>query len=225
VFAIGFTKPILEKAEQVNFHAWSDSDIQLGEDWEKSISKALSGQNNYDAEIILTKLVREICRMVTDSREVTEIDAEEMEKSEEFPNVKQGWDQPHRSGPFAEGIFLTNAGVTSLIENSTMNSDRVLGLLNIFRTQKQRTWFVVTGTHFYCVLDDEKTSAGRRQIQWRIPLGETEPIRAKQRKNSIYTGLIDIGYKRNWLYSQKLHPDKNIFENTIRQMIEQASTS
>lgn len=284
---------VLEKAEQVNFHAWSDDDIQVGDNWEKTIakaiqeakvalllisadflasdyimnqeipqilseankgqliiipfvirpcpweffdwirstqgyvdnSKALSGQSDHDAELILTKLVREIGRMVTDYREETEIEAADMEASVEIVDNKQVWEQPDRSGPFTKGTFLTNAGLTSLIENSTDKSDRVIGLLKIFQTHKQQTWFVVTGTHFYCVLDDEKTSAGRRQIQWKMLLSDTEPIHTKQRKNSRYTGLVDIGYKRNWLYSYKLHPDENIFKDTIRQMIQQARTS
>lgn len=284
---------LLERTEKVNFHTWSDSEIQLGENWENEIqnaideakvalllisadfldsefimdtevprilkmaeddqlviipfvvrpcpwelfewiratqgyvdnNQALSGQSEYHTELILTELVREISRMITNSRESTEADLEATEGAPVIETLDTDWERPDRSGILIQNNFLTNAGVTNFVENSTSHRDRVVGLLQIFRTQKQQTWFAVTETQFYCILDDEKTAAGGRQIQWKMPLSETSPIQVKSRKERKYTGLIDVGRKKNWLYSVKLHPDKGKLKDTLQSMIEYASTA
>ena len=187
-------------------------------------TKALSGQNEYNIELTLTELVREIGRIVANAS-IADSELLEVDKSLESEKVDKGWEKPTRIGPYSKDKFLTNAGVTRLIEDSVKTNERVVGLLRIFQTSKQQTWFVATEKHFYCVLDDEKTRAGGRQIQWMLALSDTEPIQTRTRANSKITGLINIGQKLNWMYSYGLHPDRNKFEETIRDLIESASAS
>lgn len=122
--------------------------------------------------------------------------------------------------------FLTNAGVVSLVEGGQSGRDRarVVGLICIFRTKKQRTWFVATETSVVCVLDDAKTAAGHRRVQWTLPLGEATPILVRERPG-LAAGLVDVGSRRNWLYTQRLHPDGGKLKASIETMLETARMS
>jgi len=119
--------------------------------------------------------------------------------------------------------FLNEKGVAEIIENSYKNptKSRVLSQVLIFRTRKQRTWFAVTSNNIFCVLDDEKTTKAGRQVQWQLPLIETDPVRVRPRADRT-TGLVDIGPRRNWLYSQRLHPDAEKLQKDIEMMIQNA---
>ena len=97
-------------------------------------------------------------------------------------------------------------------------------MIQIFRTRKQRTWFAVTNGHLFCVLDDEKTAAGGRRIQWIMPLGEADPVKVRERKGKS-TGLVDVGRRHNWLYSKRLHPSPTYLKTNIEDMIEAGKRS
>ena len=76
----------------------------------------------------------------------------------------------------------------------------------------------VTAEAPVCVLDDDKTAAGARQIQWRIPLADALPVVATPRKSKA-AGLVRAGIKRNWLYTQKRHTDPKRLEKELEAMI------
>ena len=180
--------------------------------------------------MVLTDLSREVARLVKDASGSLEeeIDVEaEVAEAEFMGEVleDEGFERPVRHGEARdpEG-FLTNAGVTELVEHSSQNTDQsqVVGLIRIFRTRKQRTWFAVTRSRIFCVLDDSRTSAGGREVRWATPLALAEPVVVRPR-SSKGTGLVDVGQRRNWLYSQRVYPDPEQLQTAIRRMIGAAS--
>ena len=146
------------------------------------------------------------------------------------PRKGVDFERPVRDGAYQESgkyaSVLTNAGVVHLIETSPSNPSHrpVVGLICIFRTLRQRTWFAVTDSHFFCVLDDAKTAAGGRRIQWWQPLGEAHPVNARKRANKA-SGLVDVGSHPNWLYTQRIYPDSARLRKAIESMIEVAERS
>jgi hypothetical protein len=120
--------------------------------------------------------------------------------------------------------FWTWTGVRKLIDESddTTPNEFVVGGLCLVRTKIQRTWIAVTPLQVFCVLDGEKTRKGNRIIQWRIPLDQGTPVRARERASARLTGLINIGPKQNWLYSRRLHPDARALEKQIEELVKEA---
>jgi len=121
-------------------------------------------------------------------------------------------------------LFLTSHGVCELIEHSpqTDPGEVVVGQVNIFRTKKQRTWLAATKTSLFCVLDGDKTRERNRLIQWRMALEDVQPIRARERSEAKLTGLLDIGRRRNWLYSRRLFPQPRALEKALEDLVEKA---
>lgn len=114
------------------------------------------------------------------------------------------------------GGFLTPEGVIQLIRDSDAvpgDDSPIAPPFLLFRTSKQRTWLVRTPNHLVCVLDDESTRARGRLVQWRLPLGQVTPIRAREKRRG--TGRIDLGPRKGWLYSTTLHPDPEDLEREV----------
>jgi len=141
--------------------------------------KILSGCTLHRVEEILTGLMLEIGQHIDTERASEEAPEETSEDAVVDAALGKNGEQdvnferPIRDGFHEEhgkyGSFLTNTGVVHLIEHSPANPghSRVIGLICIFRTLRQRTWFVATESDLHCVLDDEKTAAGSRREQWR----------------------------------------------------------
>lgn len=191
---------------------------------------AFSGCTEHQIEVILKRLATEIARIV-DNMSVTkeaEVEEEAIAEAEEEETVVSGEPEtPGKSKPLKDPAgFLTMAGVFDLIEHSSQNPNhlRTIGSTCIFRTKKQRTWFAVTSSHLYCVLDDEKTAAGGRRIQWIMPLGDADPVNVRDRPGKA-TGLVDVGRRRNWLYSKRLHPSPSVMKANIEKLIEAGKRS
>jgi len=97
--------------------------------------------------------------------------------------------------------------------------------LLIFQTSKQQTWLVATRARLYCVLDDLNKSFTR--VQWSIPADslvadDKIAVEISARDKSERTGLLNVGKRRNWLFSKKLFPidgpDARVKEMIRRQM-------
>lgn len=101
------------------------------------------------------------------------------------------------------------------------NVDNAEALL-IFQTSRQQTWLVATNRRLYCVLDDLNRSFTR--VQWSIraeTLCMNGRVTIDITTDNDYTarsGLLNIGRRRDWLYSKKLFTVDNI-EDKIREMI------
>jgi len=195
--------------------------------------KILSGCNSHETESILNNLVQEIDRIISDMQTSPEEDAISESLSaaiisqiKDTTTKQRGFEEPEREGPSKDSVgFLTNTGVVNLIETSPRNpsGENVVGLIQIFKTRTQRTWFAVTASNLFCVLDSQKTASTARQLQWVLPLGKAAPVNIKKRRISARkkaAGLVDVGPKQNWLYSLKIHPDPELLKKQIEELID-----
>lgn len=85
----------------------------------------------------------------------------------------------------------------------------------IFQTSRQQTWIVATAARLYCVLDDLRRSIS--PVRWSISKGNLVAdrkvtVKISARDSNDRVGLLDIGGRRNWLYSKKLFTSKSIEE-------------
>ncbi len=90
--------------------------------------------------------------------------------------------------------------------------------LLIFTSSKQQTWLITTAARLYCVLDDIRKT--RPELQWILTQGElisegeiTATVRTKDK--SERTGLLDVGPRRNWLFSKTLFVDEPLEKRLI----------
>lgn len=72
----------------------------------------------------------------------------------------------------------------------------------------------------FCVLDDARTRAKGCPIQWARPLREMHRVEARDYRPGV--GLLNIGLKKNWLYSKRLHPVASRLEEEVRGMVARA---
>ena len=116
---------------------------------------------------------------------------------------------------FGPGGFYSSNGINYLVLNSGLidREERVVANLCIFSTPRQHTWIVTTNRQVFCLLDDDETRSKERVVQWRMALDAMHPVRARPYKKDV--GLLDIGERRNWLYSIDLHPDPRQLESDI----------
>lgn len=120
--------------------------------------------------------------------------------------------------------FLAPSDIRRLIESSEHFGDgeKVLSPYLLFSTDAQRTWLVPTNRNLFCVLDDAGTRVNGRMVQWHMGLDEARPITTRQ-YNADW-GLVNIGKRRNWLYSRFLHPNRDRLHEEIRTMVEAAKS-
>lgn len=118
--------------------------------------------------------------------------------------------------------FFSKDGLKQLIGESGLvdSQEKVSGLIKIFSTERQHTWLIATNLQIFCILDDERTRDSGRLIQWHFSLDEATPVIA--RISSRGNPVLDIGPRKNWLYSKNLHPAKEQLEEEIKNMIDKA---
>ena len=93
--------------------------------------------------------------------------------------------------------------------------------LLIFQTSQQQTWLVAAAKGLYCVLDDLNKSFTR--VCWVIPLdkligADNKIVGLATHDKTEKTGLLDIGDRRNWLFSKMLFTQEDI-KTKITQLI------
>lgn len=98
----------------------------------------------------------------------------------------------------------------------------VIETLLIFRTPKQQTWLITTHKFIICVLDDEETRSKNAIIQWREAIKKNLNVHAHTSHKG--NAVIDIGVKKNWLYTKRLFPEATELEEKVRSMIANALT-
>jgi hypothetical protein len=118
--------------------------------------------------------------------------------------------------------FLSEPKIREIVTASLniRHREHVLETLLLFKTRVQQTWIVTTSVQMFCVLDDTRKRPTGRLIQWRRPLDAIDSVRARAHRPGA--GLIDIGPKRNWLYSKRLHPVAARLEEAVQAMIGRA---
>lgn len=90
--------------------------------------------------------------------------------------------------------------------------------LLLFKTSKQHTWLVFGDSQIVCILDDANTREANSMLQWALPYEKAKPISAR-RISGKAAGRVDIGTRRNWLYSPRLFSDPVELENAIKARI------
>jgi hypothetical protein len=112
--------------------------------------------------------------------------------------------------------FYTEEGLEQLLFESGMLSEDEIDFdkLLLFETDTQRTWLIATKRQLFCVLDDEKSRRNNRVIRWRQPLSATTNVKAYQSENG--KSLIDVGPRRRWLYSRRLHPNPRELQEKVQ---------
>ncbi|MEI7444666.1 MAG: hypothetical protein WCK28_07240 [Burkholderiales bacterium] len=125
--------------------------------------------------------------------------------------------EPAVRGP---GGFFTRAGIEDIVRSSgtIQATDTVVQAFPIFSTSRQQTWLAFTKQKVICLLDDETTRNSGRIIQWLLPREHATPIEARPHRS--FTGLLDIGPRRDWLYSTSLFPTPESLVSEVRRALE-----
>jgi hypothetical protein len=93
-------------------------------------------------------------------------------------------------------------------------------VLRLFETTSQQTWLIATSRNLYCIVDDRRRP--RAQLRWAMPLSEARagPIRIHDaaRQYRDQAGLLDIGRRRDWIYTKRLFRDKDVI-SAVRELI------
>jgi hypothetical protein len=93
--------------------------------------------------------------------------------------------------------------------------------LLIFQTPKQQTRLVAKGARLYCALDDLRRSF--RPVRWSLAAKELMrdgnfAITISARDSNERTGLLNIGDRRNWLFTKKLFKSRSI-EDEVKDLM------
>ena len=115
--------------------------------------------------------------------------------------------------------FLDAHGIERELRSSPNYSsdEQIVDRLLLYRTRRQRVWLITTQTDMYCLIDDAKSRLGNRVVQWKQELRLTLIVQAYE--SSRGNQGIDIGQRKRWLYSRRLHPDARALERRVSQMI------
>lgn len=99
--------------------------------------------------------------------------------------------------------------------------------LTIFKTSNQETKLVASTSGLVCELEDKRPNRGG--TQWVLSPNEVEEILER----SLYSvhpgpkarvGTVNIGPRRGWLYSKRLHPDPDYLLNELRSLLRSVRT-
>ncbi|RYG23199.1 hypothetical protein EON82_14755 [bacterium] len=131
-----------------------------------------------------------------------------------------------RAGAVGANGFFTREGILELVTEHARNvvpKDEAIGAIMIFDIRTQRTWLVATRERLYLVLDDNDTRVSGAMIQWHMPLSSAHPVRVRSDRGTL-GGHVDIGERRDWLYSSNLYPNASDLERDISDLIANAKT-
>ena len=125
----------------------------------------------------------------------------------------------------AAGVFVTESTIREVIRASGLipAGDEIYRAMQIYSTNTQTTWLFFSKQRVFCVLDDEKTRSNGKLLQWVLPREQALPVFVRDRGTGL--GLLDIGVRRNWLYSTLLHPAPELLKEEIERAISEAETS
>ncbi len=117
------------------------------------------------------------------------------------------------------GGFLTEEGIRNVISSLGLlsNGETFVGQVLIFSTAKQRTWLVASTRSLFCVLDDERTRTSGRIVQWVQPIESIDVVHAREYKPTA--GLLQVGKRKDWLYSTALFPEPSFLEGRIKDLL------
>lgn len=137
------------------------------------------------------------------------------------------------SFPIAEPNGLSSSGIEYFVKKlgPLRLGESITGILKIFdlyeikKKHREHTWLVATTQQLICITDEIWSDALLRcphvKICWHLDKALAEPIAARDHDDpkKVRTGKVDIGQRRNWLYSKKLFPTHQQLEAAIRGLI------
>ena len=117
---------------------------------------------------------------------------------------------------------LTESGIRDAVRETgqLLLGEEPYRSMQIFSTKSQTTWLVFSKSKIFCVLDDDSTRKSGRLIQWVLPTATADPIHAREKRAGI--GLIDIGDRRNWLYSTSLFSSPELIRAEVGRALAEA---
>ncbi len=136
--------------------------------------------------------------------------------TEKLSDVKTNKPAKKSRSIFSNDHFLTKEEITQSVNKYT--KEIVKKQLIIYKTKTQHTWLITTGKEVFCLLDDEEGRANNDLIQWRMPVKEAK-VKIYARPHKRNSGLLDIGARKNWLYSTSLFPSPETLEQTIKELL------
>lgn len=176
------------------------------------------------APYVVRRFHREIAGVIDGVARV-KVAGAEVEIQREKPSASVVKDEDRRKLQLVDaGGFYTPKGLEHLITDGKLlqSSEKILEPFLLFQTMTQQTWLVPTTKRVFCVLDDERTRASGRLIQWDIPLSEARSVRAyaTERGNTV----VDVGDRKRWLYSVRLHPSPKELEERLANIVAKAAS-
>ncbi len=100
--------------------------------------------------------------------------------------------------------FFTLRGAEELVRRSKYldEHEELCESILVFQTGRQHTWLVSTNKQIFYILDDERTRASQRLIQYRLPLDSALPVDTES--DSAGTEAFQLGGSDWWYYSYRL---------------------
>ncbi|OYY72659.1 hypothetical protein [Sphingomonas sp. 28-63-12] len=119
--------------------------------------------------------------------------------------------------------FLTETGVRTAIRQGAdlAADDEIYRTMRIFSTQSQTTWLAFSKQKVFLLLDDASTRASGLLVQWVLPRDQASPVLARPRSPGL--GLLDIGPRKNWLYSTSLFASPEHLQKEITSAIQEGA--
>lgn len=173
---------------------------------------ALSGMDEHEIEVQLTKLMGEIARLVDQQRmdELEDAAHDEAPAEAEAPAAKAALE-----------LFDKNT-IKDMVEQDY--GKPALDIVLVFKTRRQRTWMAAIPGAIVCVLDDENTRRAHRIMQWREPVTPLTEVRVTRKPGTHHTGRVEIGRRKSWLASLDLYQnDPDILKQRLEKLIAAAA--
>ena len=112
--------------------------------------------------------------------------------------------------------FLSGSEVKHLVDNDGLN-EKAFGSVRVLSNKHQQGWLVGTKGSLLYLLDTPGTRISGRVIQWRLPFSQTQPVVVHPANGPV--GKFDVGKKKNWLYSARMHSDPDQLQREILELI------
>ncbi|WP_306141475.1 SAV_2336 N-terminal domain-related protein [Roseibium sp. MMSF_3412] len=127
-----------------------------------------------------------------------------------------------------EGEFCTLEEIYDFLsdEEELLPSEKIIGNLVFFQTERQRSWLIATTRRLLFLLDDPDTRDGRFLVQRRSPVAESFAVKASENaKGSPVVRIGNNNLEPAWFYSASLFEKPSDIETAIRSLVQNAMTA
>jgi hypothetical protein len=110
--------------------------------------------------------------------------------------------------PFTDSESIASLITTDKDYNASKEPLNETRALLIFSTSTQQTWLIFSPLRIYCILDDRERE--NPVLRWSMDLPDVLEAPIKVKEYSAVSGALDIGERKDWLYSKRLFPEQDI---------------